>query len=74
MEIIPIWVRIPSLPLVLWLEDVFEETCNSLGLYYEVDLSFQDTGNFRMAKILVGSKTSKGLVNELVIQRGKDNY
>ena len=34
VEIIPIWVRIPSLPLVLWLEDVFEETCNSLGLYY----------------------------------------
>jgi hypothetical protein len=56
------------------LEDVFAETCNSLGLYYEVDLSFQDTGYFRMAKILVGSKTSKGLVNELVIQRGKDNY
>jgi hypothetical protein len=36
------------------LKDVFVEIGNSLGLYYEVDLSFQDTGYFRMAKILVG--------------------
>jgi hypothetical protein len=36
------------LPLVLWSKDVFAKIGNSLGSYYEVDLSFQDTGYFGM--------------------------
>jgi hypothetical protein len=67
VDILLVWVRIPRLPLVLWSEDVFAEIGNSLGSYYEVDLSFQDTGYFGMARILVGLETSKGLAEELVI-------
>jgi hypothetical protein len=34
VNIVLVWVRIPRLPLVLWLKDVFVEIGKSLGLYY----------------------------------------
>jgi hypothetical protein len=35
LEITPVWVHLPGLPLIFWSKEVFMEIGNSLGFYYE---------------------------------------
>jgi hypothetical protein len=72
VEILLVWVHIPGLPLIRWSKEVFEKIGNTLGTFYEVDLSFQETRYYGMARILVGLEVSKGLVVSMYIIREVD--
>lgn len=54
MENYLIWVRLPSLHLILWPDEVFSEIGNALGFFYNTNNSYRDTRNMEMAKMLVG--------------------
>jgi hypothetical protein len=64
----PVWVHILGLPLILWSKEVFEKIGNTLGTFYEANLSFQETGYYGMAQILVGLEVSKGLVESWILE------
>lgn len=49
----PIWVRLPSLPLHFWSEDIFRRIGNSIGTYMESNKSYLSTGKMAFARILV---------------------
>jgi len=67
LDILSIWVILSGIPLVLWSDKVTEEIGYALGIFYEVDLSFHDSGYFGLARILVGLDISKGLVETMKI-------
>jgi hypothetical protein len=74
LDIIPAWVRISGLPLILWFEQVFEETENDLGIYYEDNLPYKESIYMGLACILVGLHLSKGLVESIQIWRELNPY
>jgi hypothetical protein len=55
MEYYPIWVRLPGLPLILWLDEVFSEISNALGLFYEDDNYYREIGNMGMTRVIPNS-------------------
>lgn len=63
----PILVRLPGLPLHLWLEDVFKRNGNALGTYLDYGKSYIVTSNMAMACILVHLGTREGIEDNLHI-------
>ena len=56
VDVVPTWVRLPSLPLSFWFEEYFEHIGNLLGSFLEADYSFKVTNLKRVAWILVNIK------------------
>jgi hypothetical protein len=48
LAITMVWVFLPSLPLILWSEEVFKEIRNSLGFFYEAHTSYKTLGYMGM--------------------------
>lgn len=67
-DVFPVWVRAPGLPSFLWVESVFKAIGNRLGTYLEADMSFLETNNREMARILVCINRSGGLAEEINLQ------
>jgi hypothetical protein len=55
---------------MLWPDEVLKEIGNALGLFYDVDNSYKDSGYIGMARILVCLELSKGLANSIMIRKG----
>jgi hypothetical protein len=53
----------------MWLDDVFLEIGNYLGMFYEVDKSYCNSRYTGMAQILVGMDLTKGVANSITIKR-----
>jgi hypothetical protein len=62
LEVTPIWVRVPGLPLSFWTKEIFQEIGSTLGNHYnEVYLSYKQSRPMAMAPILFGLKLLRGL-------------
>lgn len=61
----PVWVRVPGLPSFLWVESVFKAIRNRLGTFLEADMTFLQTQNKAMARILVSLNPSGGLAKKI---------
>lgn len=64
----PVWVRAPGLPSFLWTESVFKAIGDRLGNYLGADMSFLETRNRAMARILVCLKPVVGLAKKINLQ------
>jgi len=61
LDSIPIWVRLLGLPPHLWNEKCFQAIGNHLGEFITADMSFLDTGEMAVARILVLLNVREGL-------------
>lgn len=66
----PIWVRLPSLSLQFWGQEIFKVIGDDLGVYLDHDRTYQDTDCLEMARILVHLDTREGLVESYLLQMG----
>lgn len=64
----PVWVRAPGLSPFLWVESVFRAIGNTLGTYLETDMSFIETNNKTMARILVNLNPGEALAKNIKLQ------
>lgn len=67
-NVYPVWVREPSLPSFLWVESVFKVIGNRLGTFLEANMSFLETRNKAMARILVSLNPRRGLAQKINLQ------
>jgi len=70
VDIIPIWVRLPALPLQFWEEEHFQSIGNLLGEFLESDKSYLDSKQRKMARILVKINVREGLGDEVDLAMG----
>jgi hypothetical protein len=70
LDKIPVWVRLPSLPLQFWSLDYFKAIRNFLGDFLEADLSFEETKQRKIARILVNLNVREGLGEEIDLSWG----
>jgi len=61
----PVWVRLPNLPLPYWHHQVLEDIGNLLGSFIKSDKERQDKGLFTYARICVEIDLSKGLPDRM---------
>jgi len=61
----PVWVRLPNLPLPYWHHLVLEDIGNLLGRFIKTDKDRQDKGLFTYARVCVEIDLSKGLPDRL---------
>jgi len=61
----PVWVRLPNLPLPYWHHLVLEDIGNLLGRFIKSDKERQDKGLFTYARICVEIDLSKGLPDRM---------
>ena len=67
----PIWVRLPSLPLQFWGEEVFVRIGNALGTYLDHDHTFVESRSRTLTRILVHLDTHEGLEEKITLQWGR---
>ena len=60
-DVVPTWVRLPSLSLPFWTLEHFIRIGNLLGTFLEADFSFNSTGLKRVVRILVSINIRIGL-------------
>ena len=68
VDLEPVWVRLPHLPLNLWHPKVLKAIGNYLGAFLKADLLYMQTRRRTVARILVGLQIYKGLTDRLPIQ------
>ena len=61
----PVWVRLPNLPLPFWHHLVLEDIGNLLGRFIKSDNERKDKGLFTYARICVEIDLNKGLPDRL---------
>jgi len=67
-NVFPVCVRAPGLPSFLWVESIFKAIGHRMGTFLEADMSFLQTQNKAMARILVSLKPSGGLAEKINLQ------
>jgi len=67
----PVWVRLPNLPLPFWHHLVLEDIGNLLGTFIKRDPDRNDQGLFTYARICVEIDLSKGLPDRIHLQYEK---
>jgi len=60
-----VWVRLPGLPPQFWTVEVFRAIRNTLCIFLEKDMSFLETRDKRLARILVRLDPREGMVEEI---------
>ena len=70
MDSVPIWVRLPGLPLHYWKEEHLRAIGNILGTFIEADLAFERTNLKQVARILVNINIREGLAEEMTLTWG----
>ena len=61
----PVWVRLPNLPLPFWHHLVLEDIGNLLGRFIKSDSDRKEQGVFTYGRICVEIDLSKGLPDRL---------
>ena len=64
----PVWVRLPNMPLPFWHHLVLEDIGNLLGRFIKSDNERKDKGLFTYARICVEIDLSKGLPDRLQLK------
>ena len=72
VDIIPIWVKLPALPLHFWDLYHFRRIGDILGTFLEADLSFLETKEKKVARILVNLNIREGLAESIILEWGPD--
>jgi len=67
---IPVWVRLPGLPLHFWGPDHFNRIGDILGTFLEADLSYKETHMKQVARILVELNIREGLPASMILDWG----
>lgn len=67
---LPIWVRLPNLPMHLWHFAVFRGIDNSLGCFLDTDTSRGEKGIYTFARICAEIDISKGLPDQIILKNG----
>ena len=57
-----------GLPLHFWSEDVFRTIGDDLGIYLDHEISYTESTNMAIARILIHQDTRDGLVESLNLQ------
>ena len=70
VDIVPVWVRLPALPLHFWDLYHFRRIGDMLGTFLEVDLSFLETREKKVARILVNINLREGLAESINLEWG----
>jgi len=70
VDMIPIWVRLPALPLHFWELYHFRRIGNILGQFLEADLSYIESHQRQVARILVNINVREGLAETINLDWG----
>ena len=70
VDVIPIWVRLPALPLHFWDLYHFRRIGDILGTFLEADLSYLETNEKKVAHILVNINLREGLAEYINLDWG----
>eukprot|EP01018_Ginkgo_biloba_P039380 Gb_12932 [translate_table: standard] len=70
MDLMPVWVKLPGLPLEFWSLEVFKAIGNVLGHFVEADMSFITSGLMVTTHILVQMDLREGLAESLELKKG----
>jgi hypothetical protein len=70
MDTIPIWVRLPGLPPQYWSTKCFQVIGNELGTFIKADMSFKETGEMVVSRILVSLNIRNGLQKQFKMTDG----
>jgi len=65
VDSVPLWVRLPGLPLQYWKPHHLREIGNIIGNFLEADLSFLENKQREVARILVNVNIREGLAEDL---------
>jgi hypothetical protein len=68
VDVVPVWVRLPGLPMQYWNPVRFSAIGNRLRDFLEADYSFEETGLMTVARILVRLDLRPGLLKEIKIK------
>ena len=68
---VPIWVRIPNLPLHYWTQSIFEGIGNDLGFFLSSNDTHVAEGLFTYARIYATIDTNSGLLEKINLKLGK---
>lgn len=74
VDSVPLWVRLPGLPLQYWKLQHLREIGNILGKFLEADLSFLETNQRQVARILVNVNIRDGLAEDMQLIWGPFVY
>ena len=72
MDVAPVWVKIPDLPLEFWNLNSFGEFGNTLDIYLNLDMSFITTKRMTIDWILLSLNVQEGLSEEIKLIWGKE--
>ena len=70
VDVLPIWVRLPALPLHFWDLYHFRRIGEILASFLEADLSFLETKEKKVARILVNINLREGLAESINLEWG----
>jgi len=70
VDVSPVWVRMPALPLHYWDPYHFKKIGNILGTFLEADMSYLETLVQRVARILVNINLREGLAERIYLDWG----
>jgi len=70
VDVSPVWVRMPALPLHYWDPYHFRKIGDILGTFLEADMSFLETLEQRVARILVNINLREGLAERINLDWG----
>jgi hypothetical protein len=65
MDILLIWVRLPRLPPEFCSYKCFKSVNDAMGSFLEADMSFKESGEMTMVRILVSLNVHEGLAEEM---------
>jgi hypothetical protein len=74
MDVAPIWVWLLGLPMEFWTKKSFSEFGNFLGTYLDADMSFLESREMAVARILVSLNIREGLIEELELISGEKSF
>jgi len=72
VDVIPIWVRMPALPLHFWELQHFKRIGDILGTFLEADLTYLETLEQKIARILVSINIREGLAEQINLEWGPE--
>jgi hypothetical protein len=69
-----VWVRLPALPFHLWTFEHFKNIGKFLGDFLDVDMTFEESKQRKVAIILFNLSIREGLGEEFDLNWGGYNY
>jgi hypothetical protein len=74
LDKISVWVRLPALPFHLWTFEHFKSIENYIGDFLDADMTFEETKQRKVERILVNLNIREGLGEEVDLSWGSYTY